>query len=66
MSIKQNTKDIEKLYDHAKIANEEMGVIKNDIAWIKEVLEKVETRTWWILGTIILGFLANIAFQLWR
>ena len=80
MSIKQNTKDIEKLYDHAKIANEEMGVIREDIAeikahvaWIREVYDSwekrwdiVETRTWWILGTIILGFLANIAFQLWK
>ena len=64
--IQENSKDIEKLYDHAKVANHEMGVIKNDIAWIKEVLEKVETRTWYILATIILGFVLNIVFQVYR
>ena len=55
--------DIEKLYDHAKIANEEMGVIKTEITWIKDSLTKVETRSWYILATIIMGFLATIAIS---
>ena len=63
--------DISKLYDHAKIANEEVGAIKEHIAvletntkWIKEILEKVDMRTWVILGTIIFGVLIQILFKI--
>jgi hypothetical protein len=56
MSLQEeNAKDIEKLYDHARIANEEMGVIKNDIAWIKEMVEKIDAKFWWIITAIIAG-----------
>lgn len=59
--------DIGKLYDHAKIANEEMAHIKadmsevkNDIKWLKDGLQKVDTRTWLILTSVILGILFQI------
>ena len=72
-----NNRDIKKLYDHAKVANEEMGhikddiiLIKNDMVWIKEAmqdtkktLEKFDSRTWTILATIVIGFLANLYFK---
>ena len=79
---KQNSEDIVRLYDHEKIANHEMGVIKGDISliqkdvqsikehvtWVKsayedmkEQFEKVDSRTWYILTAIIIGFLATIA-----
>lgn len=53
-------KDIDALYDHAKIANEEMGVIKTDIAWIKPIVKKLDDRTWYILSAIILGIMLEI------
>ena len=73
----QNTDDIVKLYDHAKVANEEMSVIKEDIAeikahvnWIREIYgdwekrwDKLDNRIWTILGTIILGFLISLYFK---
>lgn len=57
---------IDLLERHASVANEEMGVIKNDIVWIKGVLEKLEGRTWVIISGIILNLLVAIAFQLWK
>ena len=56
---------------HLAIANEEMSIIKNDIAWIKDAfsdakktLDKFDNRTWTILVTIIVGFLIQIFFRL--
>ena len=71
---------IKALQGHARISNEEMGVVKehmgviekdvailkNDIKWIVEKLEKVDVRTWAILGTIVLGILLNITALLWK
>ena len=34
--------DITRLYDHARIANEEMSAIKTDVAWIKEALKSLD------------------------
>lgn len=69
MSTKQQ-KDIDKLYDHAKVANEEMSVIKEDIAviktelvWVKTQLNRIDERAWWILSTVILGSLITIAMS---
>lgn len=67
----------ENVEKHLAIANEEMGVIKEDIAeikthitWIKDVYgdwekrwDKLDNRIWAILGTIVIGFLANIYFK---
>ena len=65
--------DIEKLYDHAKIANEEVGAIKVDIAeiktdliWVKTQLNRIDERAWWILSTVILGSLISIAVNLFK
>ena len=73
----QTQQDIDNLYNHAKVANEEMSIIKKDIAeikthvhWIKEVYgdwekrwDKLDNRTWAILATIVIGFLASIYFK---
>lgn len=63
-------KDIEKLYNHAEVANKEMGLIRNDIEWIKDKFlalekrfDKLDERNWWILATIILGTLVSIAWK---
>lgn len=64
---KDVNEDIRRLYDHAKIANEEMGrvqksigIIETDLHWMKDKLEKVDGRSWWILGTVILGIIVQI------
>jgi hypothetical protein len=55
--------DIGKLYDHAKIANEEMFVIKNDIAWIKKIIESHDAKLWTILASIVIGILLQIGLS---
>ena len=76
----KNTEDIEKLYDHAKVANHEMGIIKidisvirNDVNWLKEtqakqldIIDKIDTRGWWILGSVVLGIFTTILFMLFK
>ena len=56
---------------HLLVANEEMGAIKTDVAWIKEALnkfearlDKLDVRIWWILGSVILAALAQIIISL--
>ena len=70
MSNDELKKDVQRLYDHARVANEEMGAIKqdmgvmrNDITWIKEILEKADARTWAILATIIAGTLIQLVLN---
>jgi hypothetical protein len=57
---------------HLNIANHEMSaiktdmeIIKHDIIWIKDLLNKVDNRVWIILATIILGTLINIALRIY-
>ena len=64
-------KDIDTLYDHAKVANEEMGkvqihlsALETDMKWVKDTVTKVDTRTWIILTSILIGIVAQIAFFL--
>ena len=54
-------KDIDKLYDHARVANEEMGtikttleVVKTDVAWLKKGF-------WWIVGGSLTAAVTSIA-----
>ena len=59
---------IGKLEEHAAVANSEMGavkehlgVIETDVAWLKKVVEKMDDKIWYVIGTIILG----IVIQIW-
>ena len=62
----ETRKDIEKLYDHAKIANEEMSKIKKDIGEIKIDLEWLK-RFFWIVATAAVGSLiTGILNLLWK
>ena len=67
MSLKstseEHSKDIDKLYDHARIANEEMGVIKNDVKWIRERLEAVDSKLWWIITTVVVSVLIPLVLK---
>lgn len=72
--------ELDELHKHADIANGEMGAIKLDMASVKgdikymtiemaeqrETIEKVDSKTWWILATLILGILIEIGFTLFR
>lgn len=57
-------KDIDELYDHAKIANGEMGdikvemgIVKNEIYWIKEKANNIDSKVWWLITGGIFGVL---------
>ena len=66
-TLQNHRKDIKELYEHARVANEEMGaikidieVLKTDISWIKSTIGNVDSRVWWILGTVVIGIFAQI------
>lgn len=68
---KETQAQINELKEHARVANEEMGVIKTDIAWLKKSVEdiakkvdKVDLRSWWILGSVVLAALIQIIISL--
>ena len=81
-NLQNHRADIKELYEHSKIANEEMGVIKtdmgimkNDVKWIKDTfskfeesieksVDKMDSRGWWILGTVVIGIAAQILITL--
>ncbi len=55
---------------HLQIANSEMAEVKlhlenlkTDVSWIKDILNKTDTRVWLILATIILGTLIQIVLR---
>lgn len=71
-------KQIDALERHASVANEEMGIIKQDIAqikvhvqWVRDIYDswekkvaKMDDRIWMILATIVIGFLATITLNI--
>lgn len=68
---KETQAQINELKTHAQIANEEMGIIKTDVAWLKKSMEdvgkkidKVDLRSWWILGSVVLAALIQIIISL--
>lgn len=69
--INQEFKEIlVKHEERLTIANSEMGSVKSalgivqtDIGWIKQQFETINTRVWWVLGSIVLGILVQILFK---
>ncbi len=65
---------------HLGVANREMGevkidigIVKNDVGWIKKTfgdfknsLDKMDSRNWWILGSVAVGIAAQILIALLR
>ena len=53
---------------------EDVAVLKEQVKDIKENhlvhlqigIDRVETKTWYILSSVILGFLVSIALTLWK
>jgi len=38
---------------------ERVATLENDVGWVKKILEKIDRRTWWILGSVVaLGIVA--------
>ena len=44
---------------HPKSLAERVTALETEIPWIKKILEKIDRRTWWILGSVVvLGLIA--------
>ena len=56
-------KDIEQLYDHAKVANEEMTTIKTDLAEVKTNIAWL-MKFFWIVATSSIGAFLGSLWQL--
>jgi hypothetical protein len=39
---------------------ERVAKLEADMSWIKKILDKVDKRTWWILGSVILGIIISV------
>ena len=56
---------ISQVQEHISTTNSVMGSIKTDIEWLKKSVQQVNDRTWWILGTIIIGFVIQLVLKLY-
>jgi len=57
----------EKIEIHERLTRLETlvdGIKNNDLAHLWDKVCRVDNRTWWILGTLVVGFLASIALSL--
>lgn len=54
---------IETLTNEVHKHNTELAVVKNDTSWIKDRLDRIDTRTWGILSGIIISILVSIALR---
>ena len=59
--IKEIEKDVVKLYDHAKVANEEMSVVKTTLEIVKNDVGWLKKGFWWLLGGGLIGILTSLA-----
>lgn len=39
---------------------------ENHLVHLQAGIDRVDSRSWWILGTIVLGNVASILFILWK
>ena len=54
-------KDLDKVWGHIEVTNKEMGNVKEDCAqmktdikWLKESMDRVDKRTWYIATGILI------------
>lgn len=62
-----NKKELEKIWGHIETFNREMGEVKTDTKWLKEYVQKIDKRTWYIATGILITIAisgAMIAIQL--
>lgn len=57
---RENEKDIEELYQHAKVANEEMGDIKTRLTVVEDRVITAVKQNWFIITLIIAEAIAII------
>lgn len=57
---------------HLETLNREMGEVKTELTWLKNEIQEckdritsVDSRTWYILGSVVLSILVQIFFKLW-
>ena len=41
-------------------------IASNHLPHLDAKIDKLDTRVWWLLGTVILGFLVSIVLTLWK
>ncbi|MBA7696261.1 hypothetical protein ES703_104904 [subsurface metagenome] len=45
-----------------KTLTERVTILETNYGWIKKILEKIDRRTWWTLGSVVaLGIIAILA-----
>lgn len=49
----------------SKTTKERLAALETDMGWVKTTLEKVDRRTWWILGSVVTLGLIAVAISLW-
>lgn len=59
--LKRQAEINEKLFQHVEISNREMGQVQSDISWLRESFKSVDSRLWWVLGTVVLGVIVAVA-----
>ena len=60
-------KDLDKVWNHIEVTNKEMGEVKEnvatmktDIKWLKESMERVDRRTWYIATGILITVIISV------
>jgi hypothetical protein len=43
---------------------ERIARLETDMKWVKEIVKKVDSRTWYILACVIIGIVITIASKL--
>ena len=56
-TVKERIKGLEVSVDDLKV---------NHIPHLQAGIDRVEAKTWWILSSVILGFLVSIVLTLWK
>lgn len=47
--------------DPPKTLAERVAALESDMGWVKTILEKIDRRMWWVLGSVVvLGIVAII------
>jgi hypothetical protein len=54
--------DITDVWGHIETINREMGEVKTDCSWLKEKLNSIETKLWFLVS----GVLITIAMEILR
>jgi hypothetical protein len=43
---------------------ERLARLESDVAWLKYVVKRLDSRTWWIIATVLLNLILAVALRL--